>query len=112
MKLAKTTIYFKNQSPIKLNTMPWESFYKEKSDLSNFRIIGSLVYCHNIETETGPNRRTKSDSRARQIKLIGYSKRSSQYRIWNPVNNKIENITFTRINESNYTVILKKLEKE
>jgi hypothetical protein len=58
MELTKTTIYFKNRSPIKLllDTIPWESLHREKSDFSNFRIIGSLVYYYNIETETGPNR--------------------------------------------------------
>jgi hypothetical protein len=83
MELVKTAIYFKNRSSIKLllNTTSWKSLYREKSDLSNFRIIGSLVYCHNIEIETNSNRRTKSDPRTRQTKLIRYSKRSSQYRI-------------------------------
>jgi hypothetical protein len=53
---------------------PWESLHKENSDLSNFRIIKLLVYCHNIETETDPNRRIKSDFGARQTRLIGYNK--------------------------------------
>jgi hypothetical protein len=113
MKLAKIAIYFKNRSPTKLllDTIPWKSLYKEKSNFSNLRIIKSLVYYYNIETETGSNRRIKSDSKARQIKLIGYGKESSQYRIWNSINNKIEEITFIRINESDYMIILKKLEK-
>jgi hypothetical protein len=79
MELIKITIYFKNRSSIKslLDTTSWKSFYKKKSDLSNFRIIESLVYYHNIEIETGSNRRIKSDPRTRQIKLIKYGKRSS-----------------------------------
>jgi hypothetical protein len=83
MELIKITVYLKNRSPIKslLNTNPWESLYEEKSDLSNFRIIESLVYYYNIEIETNPNRRIKSDPRDRQTKLIRYGKRSSQYRI-------------------------------
>jgi hypothetical protein len=83
MELIKIAIYFKNRFPIKLllNTTSWESFYKEKSDFSNFRIIELFVYCYNIEIETGLNRRIKSDPRDRQIKLIGYGKGSSQYRI-------------------------------
>jgi hypothetical protein len=83
MELIKITIYYKTRSPIKLllNTTTWESFYREKSDLSNLRIIKSLVYCHNIEIETDPNRRIKSDPRTRQTKLTGYSKGFSQYRI-------------------------------
>jgi hypothetical protein len=112
MELVKIIIYLKNRSLIKslLNTIPWESFYREKSDLSNFRIIGLFVYCYNIETETGLNRRTKSDPRDRQTRLIGYGKGSSQYRVWNSTNNKVEKITFTRINESDYMVTLEKLE--
>jgi hypothetical protein len=111
MKLAKTAVYLKNRSPTKLllDTTPWESLHREKSDLSNLRIIKLLVYCYNIETETGFNRRTKSDPRNRQTKLIRYSKGSSQYKIWNPTNNKVEEITFTRINESDYVITLEKL---
>jgi hypothetical protein len=114
MELAKTVIYLKNRSPTKplLDTTPWESLYKEKSNLSNLRIIKSLVYYYNVETETGLNRRTKSDPKNRQTKLIKYNKKSNQYRIWNPINNKIEKITFTRINESNYIIILEKLEEQ
>jgi hypothetical protein len=95
-----------------LNTIPWKSFYKEKSNLSNFRIIKLFVDYHNIETETGPNRRIKSDPKNRQTKLIGYGKESSQYRIWNPINNKIEEITFIRINESDYMITLEELREQ
>jgi hypothetical protein len=95
-----------------LDTTPWKSLYKEKSDFSNFRIIGSFVYYHNIEIETNLNRRIKSDPKTRQIRLIGYSKESNHYRVWNPTNNKIEEITFTRINESDYVITLKELEKQ
>jgi hypothetical protein len=65
--LAKIAVYLKNRFLIKLllDTTPWESLYKEKSDLSNLRIIGLFVYYYNVETETDPNRRTKSDPRIR-----------------------------------------------
>jgi hypothetical protein len=114
MELVKTAVYLKNRSPIKLllDTIFWELLYKEKSDFSNFRIIGLFVYCYNVETETGFNRRTKSDPRTRQIKLIRYSKRSSQYKIWNSTNDKVEEVTFIRINELDYIIILKELEKQ
>jgi hypothetical protein len=113
MELVKIIIYFKNRSPIKLllDTTSWESFYKEKSDFFNFRIIGSLVYCYNVEIEIDFNRRTKSDFRNRQTRLIRYDKESNQYKIWNPINDKVEKITFTRINESDYVVILEELGK-
>jgi hypothetical protein len=67
MELVKIAVYFKNRSPTKslLDTTPWESLYEEKSDFSNFRIIGLLVYYHNIKTETDLNRRIKSDLRTR-----------------------------------------------
>jgi hypothetical protein len=113
MELAKTTVYFKNRSPIKLllNTIFWKSLHEKKSNLSNLRIIGSFVYYHNIEKEIDFNRRIKSDSRARQTKLIRYGKGSSQYRVWNSINDKIEEVTFIRIDESDYMVILEELEK-
>jgi hypothetical protein len=83
MELIKIAIYLKNRSPTKslLDTIPWESLHKKKSDLFNFRIIKLLVYYYNIETEIGSNRRTKSDPRDRQIRLIRYGKGFSQYRI-------------------------------
>jgi hypothetical protein len=111
MELAKIIIYLKNRSPTKslLNTTPWKSLYRKKSNFSNLRIIGSFVYYHNAEIETDLNRRIKSDPKARQSRLIGYGKGSSQYRIWNSINDKIEKITFIRIDESDYMVILKKL---
>jgi hypothetical protein len=114
IELAKIAVYFKNRSSIKLllDTTPWESFYREKSNFSNLRIIGSLVYYYNVETETGPNRRIKLDSKTRQTRLIRYIKGSSQYRIWNSINNKVEEITFIRINESDYIIILEELEKQ
>jgi hypothetical protein len=111
MELAKTAIYLKNRFLIKLllDTTSWESLHGEKSDFSNFRIIGSLVYYHNIEIEIGFNRRIKSDSRIRQTRLIRYGKEFSQYRIWNLINDKVEEITFIRINESDYMIILEEL---
>jgi hypothetical protein len=79
MKLVKIVIYLKNRSPTKslLNITPWESLYGEKSDFSNLRIIKLLVYHHNIETETDPNRRIKSEPKIRLTRLIGYNKRFS-----------------------------------
>jgi hypothetical protein len=76
MELIKIIIYFKNRSLIKLllDTISWESLYKKKFDFSNFRIIKSFVYCYDIEIKIDSNRRIKSDSKARQIRLIGYGK--------------------------------------
>jgi hypothetical protein len=83
MELIKIAVYFKNRSPTKslLDTIFWESLHRKKSDFFNLRIIESLVYYHNVETETNPNRRIKSDPKIRQTKLIGYSKEFNQYRI-------------------------------
>jgi hypothetical protein len=88
------------------------TFYRKKSDFSNFRIIGLFVYYYNAEIEIDSNRRIKLDSKIRQIRLIGYGKGFSQYRIWNSVNDKIEEVTFIRINESDYIIILEKLKEQ
>jgi hypothetical protein len=111
MELIKIAVYFKNRFPIKLllDTIPWESLYEEKSNFSNFRIIKSFVYCYNVEIKTGPNRRTKSDPKGRQTRLIRYGKGSNQYRVWNSINDKVEEITFTRIDESDYIITLEEL---
>jgi hypothetical protein len=65
MELAKIAVYLKNRSSIKslLDTTSWELFYREKSDFFNFRIIELFVYCYNVETEIGSNRRIKLDPR-------------------------------------------------
>jgi hypothetical protein len=114
MELIKTVIYFKNRFPTKLllNTIFWKSLHKKKSDFFNLRIIKSFVYYYNIETEIDSNRWIKSDPRDRQTKLIRYDKGSNQYKVWNSINDKIEEITFIRINESDYIIILEKLKEQ
>ena len=106
VELVKTIVYLRNRSPTRTldQLTPYECLYKEKPDVSHLRIIGSAVYCHEVESETGPNRRMKLEPRARKCRLIGYGKGTTQLRVWNPANRQVEEVTFTRIDETD-TVI-------
>src|SRR5260370_38836217 len=58
VELVKTIVYLRNRSPTRTldQLTPYECLYKRKPDVSHLRIIGSAVYCHEVESESGPNR--------------------------------------------------------
>jgi hypothetical protein len=76
VELVKTIVYLRNRLLIRTldQLTPYKCLYKEKPDVSYFRIIGLAVYCHEVKSETGPNRRMKLELRARKCRLIGYGK--------------------------------------
>jgi hypothetical protein len=41
---------------------------------------------------------------ARKCRLIGYGPGSNQYRVWNPETTEIENVTFVKVDETDYRV--------
>ena len=41
---------------------------------------------------------------ARKCRLIGYGPRSNQYRVWNPETTEIEDVTFVKVDETDYRV--------
>ena len=106
IELVKTIVYLRNKSPIRIldQSIPYKCLYKKKPDVSYFRIINSVIYCHEIESEIGPNRRMKLEPRIRKCRFIKYGKRTTQFRVQNPANKQVKKVTFTRINKSD-TVI-------
>jgi hypothetical protein len=106
VKLVKTIVYLRNRSPTRIldQLTLYEYFYKEKPDVSHLRIIGLAIYYYKMKSETGPNRRMKLELKTRKCRLIGYGKGITQFRVWNPANRQIEEVTFTRIDETD-TVI-------
>jgi hypothetical protein len=46
----------------------------------------------------------KLEPRTRKCRLIGYGKRTTQLRVWNPANKQVKEMTFTRINETDTVV--------
>jgi hypothetical protein len=106
VELVKTVVYLRNRLPTKIldQLIPYECLYKKKLDISYFRIIGLAVYCHEVKKELKPNRRMKLELRVRRCRFIGYGKGITQFRVWNPANRQVEEVTFTRIDETD-TVI-------
>jgi hypothetical protein len=105
-ELFKTVLYLKNRSLTKAlkGSIPYEILYKRRPNFSHLRIIGSALYSHNVESETGLNRLRKLDPKARKIRLVGYGKGANQYRGWNPETNQVEEITFMRADETDTQV--------
>ena len=97
-ELAKTAVYLINRSPTRSleGKTPYEAWYGSKPDLSHLKIIGSAVYCVNVEDE----KLKKLDPVARKCRLIGYGPGNNQYRVWNPDTAKVEDVTFVKIDES------------
>jgi hypothetical protein len=106
IKLVKTVVYLRNKSPTRTldQLTPYKYLYKKKPDISHLRIINSAIYCHEVERESGPNRKMKLELRARKYRLIRYGKGTTQLRVWNPANKQVKEMTFTRIDKTD-TVI-------
>jgi hypothetical protein len=105
-ELFDTVLYLKNRSPNKAvrDMTPYEALYGSKPNLSHLKIIGSALYSHNVEHESGLIRQRKLGSRARKLRLISYRKDTNQYKAWNPEINRIENVTFVRADKSDTQV--------
>ena len=69
------------------------------------KIIGSAIYCLNIEKTDIK----KLDPVARKCRLIGYGPGNNQYRVWNPETTEIEDVTFVKIDETDYRVTDKEI---
>jgi hypothetical protein len=69
-------VYLRNRLLIRTldQLTPYEYFYKEKPDVSYLRIIGLVVYYHEVESEIGPNRKIKLELRVRKCRFIRYGK--------------------------------------
>jgi hypothetical protein len=76
VKLVKTIVYLRNKLLTRTldQLTPYECLYKKKPDVSHLRIIGSAVYCHEVESEIELNRRMKLEPRARKCRFIKYGK--------------------------------------
>jgi hypothetical protein len=75
-ELFDTVLYLKNRSPNKAvrDMTPYETLHDSKPNLSHLKIIGSALYSHNVEHESGPIRQRKLEPRARKLRLISYGK--------------------------------------
>jgi hypothetical protein len=100
-ELAHTAVYLRNRSPTRAlkDKTPYEAYWGEKPNIEHLRAIGSIVYARNVEIQLEDPRK-KLDPKARKVRLIGYRKGSDQYKVWNPITNKVEEVTFVRIDEN------------
>ena len=84
-ELARTVAYLKNRSPTRSlkDQTPYEALYSVKPDLSHLIAVGTKAMPHIPKSKN-----QKLDSRAGEGIMVGYGG-SNQYRIWNPVDNKV-----------------------
>ena len=78
----ETSAYISNRIPSKHNTKktPQHQFTKEKPDLSHLRTFGCTVYVYNEHAKKGG----KMAPRAEKLILMGYTKTSHNYLVYNP----------------------------
>jgi hypothetical protein len=78
-KASRTIVYIQNRSPHTVlgKLTPDEVFTSTRSDVSHFRIWGSVCYCH-----VPSKKRTKLDPTADKGILVGYSEASNAYKIF------------------------------
>src|ERR1700724_1976054 len=84
-EIARTVVYLKNRSPTRSlkDKTPYEALYGAKPDLSHLIAVGTKAMPHIPKSKN-----QKLDSRAGEGIMVGYGG-SNQYRIWNPVDNKV-----------------------
>ena len=84
-KACNTSIYLQNRSPHRIPGMkkPMEAFCRKRSDVSQFRIFGSSVYCHVTK-----DARKKLDPTAELGILVGYMDTPHNYRLFLPTNQR------------------------
>jgi hypothetical protein len=76
VKLIKIIVYLRNRLLIRtLDQLTfYKCLYKKKPDVSYLRIISLIIYCHEMKSELGLNRKMKLELRARKYRLIKYGK--------------------------------------
>jgi hypothetical protein len=86
VKASRTVVYIQNRSPHTVlgKLTPEEVFTNTKPDVSQFRIWGSICYCH-----VPSKKRTKLDPTADKKILVGYNEASKAYGIFVPTRRKI-----------------------
>jgi hypothetical protein len=82
---VEAVYYLHNRLPIGIKgKTPFELFYSKKPDISNLRVFGYLVYTINpLEIYS------KLDPNSTKTIFIGYTETRNQYKLYNPVKNKI-----------------------
>ena len=81
-----TAVYLKNRSPSRSlkGLTPYEAWFGKKPQVNHLRVFGCNAYAHVPKDE-----RSKFDSKARKCILVGYSKQSKAYRLYDPQRKKL-----------------------
>ena len=69
-------------SPINMKS-PYEMLYKEKPNVKDFKVFGSICYVHIPDSQ-----RTKLDAKARKCIFIGYDERKKGWKCMDPETGK------------------------
>jgi hypothetical protein len=95
---ANTTCYLRNRTPIGPGDMtPEEAYSGKRPYIGHLRAFGCVAYAH-IPKE----RRQKLDPNAKKMVLIGYMPTARQYRLYDPVANKVVLATAPMFDENKH----------
>jgi len=80
-----TAAYTRNCLPTKATSVtPHERWFDYKPNISHIRVFGCLAYSHILE-----QLRSKLDSKAEIMVLVGYASQSKEYWLYNPNSKKV-----------------------
>lgn len=95
-----TAVYTRNRLPTKAtSTTPHERWFGHKPNISHIRVFGCAAYSHVPE-----QLRSKLDSKAENMVLVGYASRSKGYRLYDPNSRKVVIRRDVIFNETKYGV--------
>jgi len=78
---VSTAAYLRNQTPSNSfdeHTTPYEKWYGRKPNVNHSRVFGCCAYAYVQDSD-----RKKLDMKAEKLRLVGYSKKSKGYRLFN-----------------------------
>lgn len=97
---VSTSVYILNRRPSKIhdNITPFEKFTGKKVTLKHMRKFGAEAHVHIPKIA-----RTKFDSKAEKVIVVGYDGYSTNYRLYNPNTRKVTVARDVMFNEGNTT---------
>lgn len=97
---VSTAAYLRNRtttSAFKEDTMPYETWYGRKPDISHLKVFGCVAYAHIPDSERG-----KLDKKAEKLRFVGYCKNSKGYRLFDEETQKVKKRRDVTSNESSF----------
>ena len=96
-----TAAYVRNRTPsnaIKEHITPYERWYGRKPNVSHLRVFGCTAYAHVQSSE-----RKKVDEEAEKLRFVGYSNKSTGYRLLNEATRQLVTRRDVTFNETDFS---------